>query len=230
MAREILREELLQIRDALCLTRTVEAGGAPRRLVALHDERARRLVERVRVPLEDAVGVLHEDERERLEPQVGPEPHVLALAGTSMVGAKSFFPPFADPAVHAVGAEHEVVVAHDAFDVRVVDLTARTRPRTPSSAQRRCKMRQEALVRATPGKPMPGRVNTLAFDEDVDRVGSQWQNALAMASCVGLSAASKFESVSSLNTTPQPNVCMGALRSKRTMSSSGCAFLRRIAK
>jgi hypothetical protein len=36
---------------------------------------------------------------------------------------------------------------------------------------------------------------------------------LVIASCDGLSAASKFPSVSSLKTTPQPNVCIAALRS-----------------
>ena len=76
------RDALLVVlarREGMRLAR-VEPGAPPRLLVGLDDEGRHRLVVGVAVDLEDAVLGLHDVERERLEDEVGAEPHELAPA------------------------------------------------------------------------------------------------------------------------------------------------------
>ena len=54
---------------------------------------------------------------------------------------------------------------------------------------------------------------------------SQCANARVIASWVGRSFSSRYDSVSSEKTTPHPNVTPGAFRSSTVMSASGRAFL-----
>jgi hypothetical protein len=71
-----LAEYALQVGDGLVGRRSLEVGGAERSLVTLGDERAGRLVEAVAVHLEEAMPVLLEEERKRLEKVGCTEPNV----------------------------------------------------------------------------------------------------------------------------------------------------------
>ena len=116
VALEVAGEELLAEGEAVLLAQLVESGAAPRRLRALDDERARALVERVGVHLEEAVLGVAEDEGEGVEHEVGAEPDVLAALGLdgraelALVG-------LAEEAVDAVGRDHEVGVVRLLVDL-----------------------------------------------------------------------------------------------------------------
>ena len=87
----------------------IEPGRAPRRLVALDDERGHAIVEAVAVRLEDAVRVLHDEECECVERQRCTEPD--EARGTNVeVGLerqREFGP---DGAVDAIGSDNHVRV------------------------------------------------------------------------------------------------------------------------
>ena len=116
VALEVAREQPLAEGEALVLGQLVEAGAAPRRLRALDDERARALVEGVRVHLEEPVLGVLEDEREGVEDEVGPEPDVLAALRRDR-RAELALQPAPDDAVDAVGADDEIGVVRSAVEL-----------------------------------------------------------------------------------------------------------------
>jgi hypothetical protein len=101
------REQLSAEFEALLLSQSVEPGPPPGVLARFDDERARVLIERIGVRLEDAVLGLGERERERVERDVGAEPgearRVDVQAGRErlLVGAPH-------ERVDAVGADEQV--------------------------------------------------------------------------------------------------------------------------
>jgi hypothetical protein len=118
VALQVVGEERLAVRDRVLLGRRVEARALPRLLAALDDPGAEPLLERVRVDLEEAVLVLQEHERERLERQRGSEPAEAAVAPVE-ARAEVLREALADGAVDAVHAQDQVRVREPA---RVVDL------------------------------------------------------------------------------------------------------------
>ena len=116
---EVLGEELLDVRDALLGARLVEACCQERCLVALDDERARVLVEAVRVHLEHPVRVLLEVEREGVELLLRPQPDV-ARAPQVQRRLERVCVEIADAALHAVARDDEVRAARDRLEVRDV--------------------------------------------------------------------------------------------------------------
>ena len=104
---QLRREELLAVGDALLGARRVEAGSLPGLLVGLDDDRARLRLELIGVDLEDAVVVVAEAERERLEARGRAEPDVGALARLH-ARLEVIGPQRASLAVDPVGADQEI--------------------------------------------------------------------------------------------------------------------------
>ncbi len=106
-AREPVREQLLAVCDRLLAVHPVKAGALPHLLRCLDDEGAHALIELVRMGLEPAVLGLDEVEGEGVERARRAEPDV---AATPEVGirAKGARVAVADPAVDAVGGDHEI--------------------------------------------------------------------------------------------------------------------------
>ncbi len=107
VAAQHVGEQALAEGDALVVAHALEARLAPDRLRRLDDEGRGGLVEAVGVGLEPAPLGLLEDEGEGLEPAVGAEPDVAAMAaidlGLEVAGVAA-----ADSAVDAVGGDDEI--------------------------------------------------------------------------------------------------------------------------
>jgi hypothetical protein len=102
-----LAEDALQIRDRLVDRGSLQIGRAERSLVALRDERAGGVVEAIAVDLEEAVPVLLEKERERVEEVGGAEPDV-ARAALLQRGLESLGVAGAETRRDAVAGDHQV--------------------------------------------------------------------------------------------------------------------------
>ncbi len=107
MSVEPRREQPLAVRDALLLRHRGEPRRLPRRLGRLHDERRRVPVVLVRMRLEPAVRRLDESKRERREQLLRAQPDEPALPRVD-VGRERVRVPGADPAVEAIGGQHDV--------------------------------------------------------------------------------------------------------------------------
>ena len=105
--------------------------------------------------------------------------------------------------------------------------SVRNRIRTPSSAQRACKMASRRL-RLIAAKPCPPEVNVVP--RKCTSMSSQRANSLRMAEKISSSACSMPPRVSSENTTPKPNVSSAALRSQTVISCRASSCLARAAK
>ena len=110
VAIEVVREELLTEAVALGLRHLVDPESPPCFLRALDDESTRVLVEAIAMDLNPAVLRFFEDERERIERLVRPEPDELVLAHLDirleMLGILR-----ADLAVEPVAGDEQVVLA-----------------------------------------------------------------------------------------------------------------------
>ena len=100
----------------------------PGLLRGFDDESAHLAIEGVTVDLEDASVGLDDVEGERLEYEVGPKPHVLALAALERrpEDVAAFLP---DLAVLAVGGDHEVVVRRELVGWRSLGEEVDLRPK-----------------------------------------------------------------------------------------------------
>ncbi len=107
VAVEIVREKLFAEGDALLLAHPFDAALLPHLFRRLDDERRRLAVVLVRVRLEPAVLRFGKCERERLEQLFRPEPHETAAADVDVRRVRRHVPR-PDPAVDAVGGEHEI--------------------------------------------------------------------------------------------------------------------------
>src|SRR5579863_7186901 len=105
--------------------------------------------------------------------------------------------------------------------------SARNRTRTPSAAQRACKMASSRL-RLMAAKPCPPEVKVVP--RKCTSMSSQRANSRRMAAKISTSACSMPPSVSSEKTTPKPNVSSAALRSNTMISCLGSSCLARAAK
>ena len=89
---------------------------------------------------------------------------------------------------------------------------------TPSSSQRACRM-LSSFLRPMPTKPWPPERMTRPLK--CSSMSSQWLKACWIASAVAASQARMLSIVASENTTPQPKVSYGRLRSTTVMSWRG---------
>ena len=109
MADELGCEQVLAKGDRLLFARLLEAGISPCLLATLHDEGGEIRIEGIGMDLEHPVLGFAEDERERLEHEVGAEPDELRpvhhLARPHLVGERS-----PRSAVHTVCADHQIRV------------------------------------------------------------------------------------------------------------------------
>ncbi len=79
-----------------------------------------------------------------------------------------------------------------------------------------------------PQKPWPPE--RILWPRMLTSMSSQWLNAPRISPAVGASAACRLPSVWSENTTPQPKVSYGLLRSTTVISCAGSCFFMRSAK
>jgi len=112
-------EHPLALADRLVRWHPVEAGGAPRRLVALHDEGRGLLVEAVGVRLVDRVATLHEGEGERVEEAPRAEPGEAGVPHVE-VRLEAIRVLRADPAVHSVRRDDKIDVHEAVFGERAI--------------------------------------------------------------------------------------------------------------
>src|SRR6185436_8505751 len=106
------------------------------------------------------------------------------------------------------------------------DRTSRSNSiRTPSPCARAWRICSSAL-RSIPQNPCP--VDRRTSPPNWISMSSQRANRLVISACVSGSAAARLPSVASENTTPNPNVSAGRLRSKITTSCSGALRLTRM--
>ena len=164
VAAELVGEQRLAERERLRLVHRVEPERAPGVLRALDDPRARALVERIRVDLDEAGVGLLEDERERVEHEVRAEPGELAAlrldARPERIGVRA-----PHEAVDAVGADDEVGVRGDLRDVRHL------RPEAEAHAELARPLLQdlEQQLARDRGERVTARAQQPAAVADVDR-------------------------------------------------------------
>ncbi len=118
VAIQVLRKQLLAVRDRLLLLHLVHAGLEPDGLGYLHDEGGGLLVEAVGMRLEPAVLGFLEGEGEGVEQLVGTEPDEAAVAHVD-VGPEGVGVAGADAAVEPVARDHQVGVGIRLFVVHV---------------------------------------------------------------------------------------------------------------
>ena len=133
-----------------------EAGRPPDGVVHLDDERAAGRVVGVAVHLHDAERRLLDVELERVEDQVGAQPHVLAVSNVKF-GPERGRPGTPDGRVRAVGGDDQVVAGGELVGAR--RLRAEAGRCTPSSAHRCCRI-SSSRRRLMAAKPWPPLVIT----------------------------------------------------------------------
>ena len=117
--------------------------------------------------------------------------------------------------------------SYSALSAATSGASVRNRMRTPSSAQRACRMASSRL-RLIAAKPCPPEVNVVP--RKCTSMSSQRANSRRMAAKISRSACSMPPRVSSENTTPKPNVSSAALRSQIVISCPASSCLARAAK
>src|ERR1700677_269927 len=105
--------------------------------------------------------------------------------------------------------------------------SVRNLSRTPSSAQRACRMASRRL-RLIAANPWPPEVNVVP--RKCTSMSSQRANSRLIAAKIPASACSMPPRVSSENTTPKPNVSSAALRSQTVISCPASSCLASAAK
>ena len=158
-AAEIAREQLLAERERLLFGPVRVTVTEPRLEGTLDDERGHALVVRVRVHVVDAVLRLLEDERERVEDMVGPEPDVLRPLGLDLRPELAEAP---DERVRAVSPDDEIGLR------QLRDLDAEIEL-DPDRAATPLQDLQQPLARDR-GERMTSRAQLAAAVADVDTV------------------------------------------------------------